>query len=120
MQQVFSMTERKEIKGKSVPNDEKIFSIYEQHTDIIVKGSREVQFGHKINLSTGKSNLILSCDILKGNPSDSTLYQPTLDKIIARYGITPRDSATDGGYASKANSEYAVAKGIKNIWGIRS
>lgn len=115
MQQVFSMTERKEIKGEAVPNDEKLFSIYEQHTDIIVKGGREVQFGHKINLSTGKSNLILSCDVLKGNPSDSTLYQPTMDKVIAQYGITPRDSATDGGYASKANSEYALAKGIKNI-----
>ena len=115
MQQVFSMTERKEIKGEAVPNDKKLFSIYEQHTDIIVKGGREVQFGHKINLSTGKSNLILSCDVLKGNPSDSTLYQPTMDSIISKYGVTPRDSATDGGFASKANSDYAVGIGIKNI-----
>ena len=52
----------KEIKNEKVPSDEKLFSIYEQHTDIIVKGSREIQFGHKINLSSGKRNLILSCD----------------------------------------------------------
>jgi transposase, IS5 family len=115
MQRVFSMTERKEIKGELVPNEEKLFSIYEQHTDIIAKGGREVQFGHKINLSTGQSNLILSCDVLKGNPSDSNLYQPTMDKVISTYGITPRDSAADGGYTSKANSDYAVGKGIKNI-----
>ncbi len=109
------MTERREIKGKTVPNDNKIFSIYELHTDIIVKGSREVQFGHKINLTSGKSNLILSCEVLKGNPSDSTLYQNTIDKIIADYEIVPRDSATDGGYATKDNAAYAQGKGIVNI-----
>ena len=115
MQQVYSMTERREIRGEAVANDEKIFSIYEQHTDILVKGSREVQFGHKINLSTGKSNLILSCEILRGNPSDKELYQPTIDKVISDYKTTPRDLVTDGGYASKLNSAYAQTKGIANI-----
>ena len=115
MQQVFSMTELREVKGETVPNDKKLFSIYELHTDIIVKGSREVQFGHKVNLSTGKSNLILSCEVLKGNPADNSLYQGTLDKVIESYGITPRDSATDGGYASKNNLEYAQSKGVVNI-----
>jgi IS5 family transposase len=60
MQQVYSMTLRREIKGEKVCNDEKISSIYERHTDIIVKGSRDVQFGHKINLSTGRNNLTSS------------------------------------------------------------
>ena len=115
MNQVYDITERREIKGETVPNDDKIFSIYELHTDIIVKGSREVQFGHKINFSSGKSNLILTCAILKGNPADSTLYQSTLDKVIADYKIVPRDSTTDGSYASKLNAEYAQSKGIVNI-----
>jgi IS5 family transposase len=115
MQQVYEMTEKKQIKGEVVPNEEKLFSIFELHTDIIVKGSREVIFGHKINLSSGKSNLVLTCDILEGNPSDSDLFQPTLERIIEQYGTTPRDSATDGGYASKKNLAYALGKGIKNI-----
>jgi len=112
---VYSMAWRREINKESVPNDEKLFSIYELHTNIIVKGAREVQFGHKVNFSTGKSNLILTCDILKGNPCDSTLFQPTIDKVVEKYGVVPRDSATDGGYASKANAAYAETKGIKNI-----
>ena len=115
MIQVYKMTEKREIKGQSVPNDQKLFSIYERHTDIIVKGGREVQFGHKINLVTGKSNLVLSCDILRGNPSDTSLFQSTIDKVILDYGVTPRDSATDGGYASKMNLDYAKSKGIVNI-----
>lgn len=115
MEKVYDITWRKQINGEKVANDEKIFSIYEQHTDIIVKGQREVKFGHKINLTSGKSSLILSCEVLKGNPSDSTLYQKTIDKIVSDYKIVPRDSVTDGGYASKENSEYAQGKGIVNI-----
>ena len=42
MEQVYDVTYRKEIDGEKVPNEDKIFSIYEQHTDIIVKGQREV------------------------------------------------------------------------------
>lgn len=115
MKQVYSITERREIKKETVPNEDKIFSIYEQHTDIIVKGSREVKFGHKINLATGKSNLVLSCEVLSGNPSDSLLYQKTLDKIKADYNTVPRDCATDGGYASKDNLDYARKEGVVNI-----
>lgn len=115
MEQVYSMTERREINKEKVPNDEKIFSIYEQHTDILVKGSRVVQFGHKVNLTTGKSNLVLSCEVLRGNPADTSLYKKTIDKIKADYQVTPRDCATDGGYASIDNLEHAQKNGITNI-----
>lgn len=115
LEKVYDISNRHEILGESVTNKEKIFSIHEPHTDIIVKGSRDVQFGHKINLSTGTSNLILDCEVLDGNPSDSKLLPVVLDRIDSNYGITPRDIATDGGYASLANSKAAQDKGIVNI-----
>jgi len=114
-EKVYDISWRHEILGKGVPNKEKIFSIYEDHTDIIVKGKREVEFGHKVNLATGRSNLILDCTILEGNPSDSTLYMEVIDRIQGNYGIVPRDMATDGGYASKDNARMAQEKGIVNI-----
>jgi len=115
MKQVYDITYRKEIKGEKVPNEDKIFSIYEQHTDIIVKGQREALFGHKINLAAGKSNLVLDCQVLRGNPSDKSLFNPTIKNVIQNYGIIPRDSTTDGGYASLANLEHAQETGIANI-----
>ena len=111
---VYMMAERKELLKENVPIEEKIFSIYEQHTDIIVKGKREVEFGHKINLGTGKSNLILTCDILKGNPNDKDIYPRTIDKFIKDYGRAPGSSVADGGFASKANLEYSKKAGIIN------
>jgi IS5 family transposase len=115
MEKVYSQTERHEIRKETVPNKDKVFPVYEQHTDIIVKGQREVQFGHKVNIGCGKSNLILGVEIPRGNPSDGTLYQSMLDKVITDYGIVPRAVTTDGGYAGKANLEYAKGKGIANI-----
>lgn len=115
MKQVYDVAYRKEIKGENVPNKEKIFSIYESHTDIIVKGGRQVEFGHKINLATGASNWVLHCDILQGNPSDKKLYAPMLDKVIDTYGKIPRDSSDDGGLASLENLRHAQKRGIVNI-----
>jgi len=115
MYQVYDITYRKEVEGEKVPNEDKLFSIYEQHTDIIVKGQREALFGHKINLAAGRSNLVLDCEILKGNPSDKSIYQPTINRVIENFGIVPRDSATDGGYATLDNLNHAKKLGIVNI-----
>jgi len=52
-------TERRVLRGQAVAANEKIVSPFEQHADIIVKGGREVQYGHKLNLTTGRSGLIL-------------------------------------------------------------
>ncbi len=112
---VYDISYRRELLGEQVPNGEKIFSIYEDHTDIIVKGQRKVEFGHKVNFASGKSNLILDCEIAKGNPKDSTLYEGVISRLEKNYGIIPRDLVTDGGYASLKNQETAQQKGVVNI-----
>jgi len=114
-EKVYDISWRHEVLGEAVANKEKIFSIYEDHTDIIVKGKREVEFGHKVNLTSGRSNLILDCRIVEGNPADSTLYADVIEGIAANYGMVPRDMVTDGGYASIKNAEIAKDKGIVNI-----
>lgn len=114
-EKVYDISWRHEILEKSVPNEDKIFSIYEDHTDIIVKGNREVEFGHKVNLATGRSNLILDCRILDGNPADATIYTDVLDGIEANYGIVPRDMVADGAYSSRDNVGAGYKKGIANI-----
>ncbi len=63
-----------------VPATEKIVSIFEEHTDIIVKGSRDIQYGHKINLSTGKIGLVLDVVIEEGNPADTDQCTPMLER----------------------------------------
>jgi len=115
MKQVHKMTYDREILGNKVPNNEKIFSIYERHTDIIVKGQRECKFGHKVDIGTGASNLILTCSIPRGNPNDGELFRNTINTVKSVYGKTPESIVTDGGYASFKNRNHAIKKGVKNV-----
>ena len=115
MKKVYRMTERKELLKEKVAVDEKIFSIYERHTDIIVKGQRDAKFGHKVNLGSGKSNLILTCEITEGNPKDSGLYHRTIKKLYKDYGKITESSTADGGFASGENIEFSKKIGILNI-----
>lgn len=114
LRQVYDITRRKEICGEKVPSSDKIYSIFERHTDIICKGGRETIFGHKVNFSTGKNSLILDCSIESGNPADSNLYMPALERVAENYGAVPRDCAADGGFFSKANIEQSGRLGVTN------
>ncbi len=113
--QVYDQTYRRVIQGESVPADQKVFSIFEDHTDIIIKDRRESNYGHKICLTGGASNLILDCVILEGNPADSKLVEKMLDRQNQVYGRYPLKVALDGGFASKGNLAVAKARGVKDV-----
>ncbi len=112
---VIEQTTRRVIHGESVPASEKVVSIFEPHTDIIVKDRRDTFYGHKICLTGGPSNLITDCLILDGNPADTELTGHMLDRHKEIYGHYPLKVALDGGFASKANLKSAKGKGIKDV-----
>ena len=114
-QKVINQAERRVMHGEKVPASEKVVSIFEPHTDIIVKDRRETLFGHKICLAGGASNLILDCWILEGNPADSDLAVPMLDRQKQVYGLYPLKVSLDGGFASKDNLVKAKSRQIKDV-----
>ena len=113
--QVIDQTERRVFDKEKVPAGEKVVSIFEEHSDIIVKGSRDVHYGHKINLSTGRSGLVLDVVIEAGNPADTERFLPMLDRHIKLYGKPPRQMAADGGYASIENLHAAKVRQVKDV-----
>jgi transposase, IS5 family len=112
---VIDQTERRVLYGESVPAPEKIVSIFEPHTDVIVKDRRDTHYGHKLTLSGGRSGLILDWVVEDGNPADSTLALRMLERQREIYGKVPRQAAFDGGYASKANLRDAKALGVQDV-----
>jgi IS5 family transposase len=112
---VIEQTERRVNGGEIVPAQEKVVSLFEPHTDIIVKDRRETLYGHKITLNGGVSGLVLDCVIHVGNPADSTLSTTMLERQTALYGRPPRQAALDGGFTSKANLREAKALGVVDL-----
>lgn len=112
---VIDQTERRVIRGETVDARDKVVSLFEPHTDIIVKDRRETLFGHKVCLTGGASNLILDCLITEGNPADTDLAVPMLDRQNQIYGRYPLKASFDGGFASKKNLMRAKSRQIKDV-----
>jgi IS5 family transposase len=113
--QVVSQAERRVLLGESVPSAEKVVSIFEPHTDIIVKDRRDTYYGHKLAITGGSSGLLTDLVVELGNPADSTIAE----KMIARqkdiYGKAPRQAAFDGGFASKPNLVSIKNMGVEDV-----
>ena len=112
---IVDQTRRRVLNGEAVPAGAKLISLFEPHADIIVKGGRDVQYGHKLNLVSGKSGLILDVVVEDGNPADRVRFLPMLERHVAFYGAPPRQAAADGGYASRENVEQAKAMGVSDV-----
>ena len=115
IERVIEQTERRVFAGETVPAREKLVSVFEPHTDIIKKSNRETRYGHKLNLSSGRSGLILDVVVEEGNPSDSERYLPMLARHIECYGRAPRQAAVDGGYAGRENLKGAKGLGVEDV-----
>lgn len=114
LRRVIDQTERRVLKGEKVPASEKVVSFFEEHTDIIVKGSRDTQYGHKVFLTGGASTLILDCMIERGNPADTDRYKNLLERHAGQYGQMPRQVSADGGFASKGNLDFAKERKVRD------
>lgn len=64
METIREVAYRREIKGEEVSPDEKRFSLYEAHTEMIVKGKGNVLFGRKASFASRRSGLILHAAVL--------------------------------------------------------
>jgi IS5 family transposase len=114
-EKVINQTQRRVMFDEKVDAADKVVSIFEPHTDIIVKDRRDTYYGHKICLTGGPSNLILDCLVLEGNPADTDLVTPMLDRQKQLYGRYPLKASFDGGFASKDNLKEAKSRQIKDV-----
>ena len=77
---VIDQARRRVLDGEQVPTSEKIYSIFEPHTDLIKRGKvrTPVEFGHKVFLAESAAGLITQYEVLKGNPVDEVHVAPSL------------------------------------------
>ncbi len=113
--QVIDQTQRRVFQGETVPVADKVLSIFEPHTDMIIKGGRKTEFGHKICLTTGASGLVTDCVVLEGNPADSTLAITMVKRQVEIYGRAPNKAAFDGGFAAKENVVRIKQLGTRDV-----
>jgi IS5 family transposase len=99
---VIDQSRRRVLKAEPVPPDEKIYSIFETHTDLIKRGKvqKPIEFGHKIFLAESTRGLITQYDVLQGNPSDHLQVAPSLKRHQETFGFAPVLYSSDRGFFS--------------------
>lgn len=115
LRQVIDQTQRRVFNDEVVPATEKLVSLFEPHTDVIVKGQRDTLFGHKVNLATQEDGFITYVTIESGNPCDKELFMPVLEHSDICYDVTPRSVVADGGYASRDNVSAGREQGAAHV-----
>jgi len=111
---VVDQTERRVLREESVPAAEKLVSIFEPHTDVIVKDQRQTLYGHKVFLNVGASGLIIDMLMERGNPADATRAIPMLERHRHLMENVPEQAAFDAGFTSTANVAAARELGVKD------
>jgi IS5 family transposase len=112
---VMRQTRVRVFEGDAVPSAEKVASISEPHTSIIMKGKRRPEYGHKLFLASGSSGLILDCHVGEGNAADSRQAVPTIERVAATMSSVAEEVSFDGGYASKDNVTALKDLGVREV-----
>lgn len=111
---VITQTRRRVLAGEQVPVTEKVFSLFEPHTDLIMRGktTKPVEFGHKVLLAESRQGLITDYRVLDGNPVDAEQVGPSLMQHQRTFGRAPALYAADRGFSSPATVEALTAAGV--------
>ena len=100
-----------------MPTSEKIYSIFEPHTDLIKRGKvrAPVEFGHKVFLAESAKGLVTQYDVLKGNPVDEVHVAPSLRRHRRTFRRAPQLYGADRGFFSENNLAVCVRGGVDTV-----
>jgi IS5 family transposase len=114
---VIDQTRRRVIEGEQVPAEEKVYSIFESHTDLIKRGKQRkpLEFGHKVFLAESAQGLITDYQVLDGNPADTTQVRPSLERHRQVFHCAPDLYAGDRGFYSAENLDECQQAGVSQV-----
>jgi len=99
-EQVIDQARRRILDKEQVPNEEKIFSIFEPHTELLIRGkaAKPLEFGHMIQIGQVNGKFITEYEVFETKPVEYELLEPALEHHERLFGDYPDTVAADKGY----------------------
>jgi DDE family transposase len=96
---------------------DKLFSLFEPHTEAIRKGqtSKPTEFGKLVKIQEAENQLVIDYQVYARRPEDRTLLIPTIDAHPRALGHPPSLVAADRGFWSAANKRAAMEAGVARV-----
>mgnify|MGYP000478990424 CR=1 FL=1 len=117
MQRVVVQARRAQINGEEVPAAERVFSIFEPHTELIIRGRREkpVEFGHKVLLCQTGEKLITDYEVYERQQADCALTAAVIERHQELFGRRPEVLAGDKGFCPNGEQYAELAKQVGTL-----
>ena len=100
MKTVVATACRAQVDGEKVPAAERVFSLFEPHTELIMRGRRQrpVEFGHKVLLCESAEKFITDYEVYEKQEADCALTESVIDRHEKLFGERPEVLAADKGF----------------------
>lgn len=108
MKKVVAQARRAQWEGETVPAAERVFSIFEPHTELIKRGRHQkpVEFGHAVLFCQTPEKFISDYEAFEERPADCSLPGEVIERHEKRFGKRPEVLAADKGFCPDA-AKYA-------------
>jgi transposase, IS5 family len=117
MQTVAATARRAQIEGEKVPASDRVFSLFEQHTELVKRGRREkpVEFGHKVLLCQSREKFITDYEVYEHQRADCELTESVIERHQKLFGVRPEVLAADKGFCPAAAKFAELAEQVGTL-----
>jgi IS5 family transposase len=117
VEQAIAQTIRRVLQEEQVPAREKILSLFEPHTQLVVrhKAGKPVEYGRKLWLDEVDGGIVSRYAVLATVGPDARDFPASLTAHETRFGHPPDVVATDRGVSSPANERLAREAGVRHV-----
>jgi len=116
-ERVVYQAEKRILEGITVPATEKIYSIFEEHTELIKRGKagKDIEFGHKVMLAQTQEKFIHHYDVYERREEDFALVDAMLAEHHALFESNPEVLSLDQGFYSGADQLSRLREDIDTV-----
>ena len=116
-ERVVEQTESRVFRGVMLPADQKIYSIFEPHTELIKRGKagKPIEFGHKILLGQTSEKFITQYEVFEKRQEDNTLVSRILERHLALFDDNPETLSLDQGFYESVKMLTSLRDKIANV-----
>lgn len=117
MKTVVATARRAQVDGETVPAVERVFSLFEQHTELIKRGRRHkpVEFGHKVLLCESAEKFITDYEVYEKQEADCDLTESVIKRHKKLFGELPEVLAADKGFCPAEAKFNELAEQIDTL-----
>ena len=117
VERVIDQAQRRIFEGEVVPPDEKLYSLFEEHTELLVRGKagKPIEFGHKVLLAQTEQKFITHYRSLPQREEDKELLPESLEAHRALFDRLPSVLATDKGFYQSVKQLAVLEEKIETV-----